>query len=67
MSAWDIRIEYWRDGLCGEMGMTATRKCGRTEPLTLYRFPAGWRLGRTTAVPKAVQAEALRVAKLVMP
>lgn len=61
MSAWKMTGE-WENGLVGKLNVTATRKCGRVERFTVYRFPAGWRCG-VTNVPKSVVAAALRYAK----
>lgn len=62
MSAWQLSGQ-WRDGLVGELDVTATRKCGRVETFTVFRFPAGWRCSETDVVPKSVLAAALRWAR----
>lgn len=58
MGAWTLTGEF-RDGVAGELKVTATRKCGRIEHFTVFRFPAGWRC-HATNVPKSVVADALR-------
>jgi len=58
MSAWTL-TGIWRDGLVGELDVTATRTCGRVEHFTVFRFPAGWRCNASN-VPKSVVADALR-------
>jgi hypothetical protein len=62
MSAWQL-TGVWRDGLVGTLDVTATRKCGRVEHFTVYRFPAGWRVSVTDRVPKSVLSAALRYAR----
>jgi hypothetical protein len=61
MSAWQITGQ-WHDGLVGQLNVTATRKCGRVETFTMFRFPAGWRCSATN-VPKHVLSSALRYAR----
>lgn len=60
-NAWTLSGQ-WRDGMVGTLEVTATRKCGRVERFTVFRFPAGWRCGATN-VPKSVVAAALRWAR----
>jgi hypothetical protein len=59
--AWKLTGQF-RDGLVGELEVTATRECGRVEQFSVRRFPAGWRCGATN-VPKSVVATALRWAR----
>lgn len=61
MGAWSLQAQ-WRDGLVGQLDVTATRTCGRVEHFTVFRFPAGWRCTATN-VPKAVVRDAMALAR----
>lgn len=64
MSAWKLTVTDIRQGLVTAVDVTAVRKCGRTEHLTAYQFPAGWRMARNTA-PKGVVRDAMRLVREV--
>lgn len=66
MSAWTLEPIEWRDGIAAEMKIRATRKCGRTETISVWQWPSGWRLGRRSTAPMSVQREAIRLAKEIM-
>lgn len=59
--AWTIYVTAWRDGLVGELDLAAVRTDGTEIPLTVFLFPAGWRL-YAPGVPKVVRTGAMQLA-----
>lgn len=62
VGAWTLFIARWTDGLVGELNITAVRNDGTEIPLSVLRFPAGWRIN-APGVPKAVRTAALKLAR----
>ena len=66
MGAWTLEVVDWRDGIAAEMTVRATRKCGRTETISVWQWPSGWRLGGGNTAPTTVQRQAMQLAKEMM-
>ncbi|ORV82869.1 hypothetical protein AWC11_23205 [Mycobacterium interjectum] len=61
--AWTLQAVDYRGGVVGELDIKADCADGRTGTITVFRFPAGWRVQQVPKLPACMERAVLRIAR----
>ncbi len=63
MTTWTLQAVDYRGGVVGELDIKATCSDGRSEVITMQRWPAGWRPPLHPPLSPKMERALLRVAR----